>query len=45
MHGMRMHGNLIRASWRIVDFVAAAVGAELHNGKPASELQSRSGPS
>lgn len=45
MHGMLMHGKLIGASRRIVDFVAAAIGAELHNGQPASKLQSRSGPS
>ena len=45
MHGMLMHGKLIRASRRIVDFVAAAVGAELHDGEPVSELQSGSGPS
>ena len=36
MHGMLMHGKLIRASRRIVDFVAAAVGAELHDGEPVA---------
>ena len=36
MHGMLMHGKLIGASRRIVDFVAAAVGAELHDGEPVA---------
>jgi acetyl esterase len=36
MHGMLMHGKLIRASKRIVDFVAAAIGAQLYEGEPAS---------
>ena len=36
MHGMLMHGKLIRASKRIVDFVAAAIGAELHGGEPVA---------
>ena len=36
MHGMLMHGKLIRASKRIVDFVAAAIAAELHGGEPVA---------
>lgn len=31
-----MHGKLIGASRRIVDFVAAAIGAQLHDGEPVA---------
>ena len=31
MHGMLMHGKLMRASKRMVDFVAATIGAELRD--------------
>jgi len=36
MHGMLMHGKLIRASSRMVDFVAASIRAELTVGEPVS---------
>lgn len=32
MHGMLMHGRLIQASNRVLDFVAATVGEALHRG-------------
>lgn len=38
MHGMLMHGKLIRASRRIVDFVAAAIGSELHGADPVHQV-------
>ena len=42
MHGMLMHGKLIGASRRIVDFVAAAVGAEFHDGEPVAQRRLQS---
>ena len=36
MHGMLMHGKVIRASNRMVDFVAATIGEALHNGPPTA---------
>ncbi len=35
MHGMLMHGKLIRASNLMSDFVCAAIGDALHRGAPA----------
>ena len=36
MHGMLMHGRLIRASNLMVDHVGALIGEELHRGKPTA---------
>lgn len=37
MHGMLMHGRLIRASNIMVDHVGALIGAGLHRGKPIAQ--------
>jgi acetyl esterase len=34
MHGMLMHGKLIQASNRLVDYVGALIGDAMHRGKP-----------
>ena len=36
MHGMLMHGKVIRASNRVLAFVAATIGEALHTGPPAA---------
>ena len=35
MHGMLMHGKLVRASNLVLDYVAAAIGEALHRGRVA----------
>ena len=41
MHGMLMHGKLVRASRRLVDFVAASVAEALHHGRPVNAHHGR----
>ncbi len=36
MHGMVMHGKLIRASNRVIDQIGAAIGAAMHHGQPVA---------
>ena len=37
MHGMLMHGKLVQAGNRVLDFVGAAIGDALHRGVPARQ--------
>ena len=43
MHGMLMHGKVVRASNRVLAFVAATIGEALHDGPPAAWTGSAAG--